>query len=755
MRICKFFCTFAHFYIAIIMNMKKSILILVLAIGNALLAIGNEPSDMMHLLQGGYDAKILTTEEQDSLLAIGNSQSPIANSQSPQTRYRLEYENKQQLFRHSFFADYYLIDTQKNTRIRMCEQPVRDAVISPNGKYVVYAKADNNLYIYKIDFKTEVPITTDTNTDIFNGIADWLYEEEFGITRLFAFSPDSKMVAFVRLNETGVPAFEWQTFLSSGVQEFRSSGVTSEQVQSTSEPLNSSYAASYPQLHSLRYPRAGEVNAKASVCVYDIHYKSIKTMQLPEDKEYYVPRLQWGVQPAATKAEPQPTADLMLMLMNRDQTQMKVLKANAKSTVTKNFYEEESKQYYVNFELFDEWQWLQDGRVIVLSEKNGWMQAYLYSAQGMEQKCLTPEARDVMRLYGFDEKTQTLYYLAAPTPLTRQAYAYNLRKATTTQLTTGEGTHALTFSKDWKQYIDCYQSLDTPNRYTLYKATGNGQWAKDRVVLHNDSVAAAWQATGLPNKEFLTITTERGDVLNAWRVLPVGFDENKKYPVVMMQYSGPSSQRVTDTWRKRFAHYLAAQGYLVVCADPRGTHARGRAWRNATYMQLGQKEAEDQISVAKYLKSLPYVDGDRIALCGWSYGGYQTLMCMSTPSELSELSEPLFKCGIAIAPVTSWRLYDSAYTERYMRRPQVNDYGYEGTDLMKKAAQLQGKLLLVHGLADDNVHAQQSWLYVNALVQAGKQFEMQFYPDDNHFLRNGNNYEHLHKRVLGFLDAAL
>ena len=721
MRICKFFCTFAHFYIAIIMNMKKSILILVLAIGNALLAIGNEPSDMMHLLQGGYDAKILTTEEQDSILAIGNSQ-------SPKTRYRLEYENKQQLFRHSFLADYYLIDTHKNTRIRMCEQPVRDAVISPNGKYVVYAKADNNLYIYKIDFKTEVPITTDTNTDIFNGIADWLYEEEFGITRLFAFSPDSKMVAFVRLNETGVPAFEWQTFLG--------------------ERLEAKGEGSYPQLHSLRYPRAGEVNAKASVCVYDIHYKSIKTMQLPEDKEYYVPRLRWGVQPAATKAEPQPTADLMLMLMNRDQTQMKVLKANAKSTVTKNFYEEESKQYYVNFELFDEWQWLQDGRVIVLSEKNGWMQAYLYSAQGMEQKCLTPEARDVMRLYGFDEKTQTLYYLAAPTPLTRQAYAYNLRKATTTQLTTGEGTHALTFSKDWKQYIDCYQSLHTPNRYTLYKATGNGQWAKDRVVLHNDSVAAAWQATGLPNKEFLTITTERGDVLNAWRVLPVGFDENKKYPVVMMQYSGPSSQRVTDTWRKRFAHYLAAQGYLVVCADPRGTHARGREWRNATYMQLGQKEAEDQISVAKYLKGLPYVDGDRIALCGWSYGGYQTIMSMSTPGAL-------WKCGIAIAPVTSWRLYDSAYTERYMRRPQVNDYGYEGTDLMKKAAQLQGKLLLVHGLADDNVHAQQSWLYVNALVQAGKQFEMQFYPDDNHFLRNGANYEHLHKRILGFLDAAL
>ena len=718
---CEKSCTFAEIFerkYFLMMNMKKTILI----IGLALLAITVSAADMMHLLQGGYDAKILTPTEMDSIFA--NSQSPIANSQSPKTRYRLEYENKQQLFRHSFLADYYLVDTHKNTRTRLSEQPVRDAIISPNGKYVVYAKADNNLYIYKIDFKTEVAITTDTNTEIFNGISDWLYEEEFGITRLFAFSPDSKMVAFVRLNETEVPSFEWQTMLGSGGQ------------------------GSYPELHSLCYPRAGEQNAKASVCVYDIHYKSIKTMQLPEDKEYYVPRLRWGIQPVATKTEPQPTADLMIMLMNRDQTQMKVLKANAKSTVTNSFYEEESKQYYVNFELFDEWQWLSDGRVIVLSEKNGWMQAYLYSAQGMEQKILTPEARDVMRIYGYDEKMQTLYYQAAPTPLTRQAYAYNLRKGTTTQLTTGEGTHALTFSEDMKQYIDCYQSINTPNRYTLYKAMGNGQWAKDKVLLNNDSIAAAWQAAGLPNKEFFTITTERGDVLNAWRVLPVGFDASKKYPVVMMQYSGPSSQRVTDTWRKRFAHYLAAEGYLVVCADGRGTNARGRAWRNATYMQLGQKEAEDQISVAKYLQTLPYVDADKMALCGWSYGGYQTLMSMSTPGAL-------WTCGIAIAPVTSWRLYDSAYTERYMRRPQVNDAGYEKTDAMKQAAQLQGKLLLVHGLADDNVHAQQSWLYVHALVQAGKQFEMQFYPDDNHFLRKGANYEHLHNRILGFLQNNL
>ena len=284
---------------------------------------------------------------------------------------------------------------------------------------------------------------------------------------------------------------------------------------------------------------------------------------------------------------------------------------------------------------------------------------------------------------------------------------------------------------------------------SAYLAMGNGQWAIDKTVLDNDSVLKVWKESGLPSKEFFELKTERGDVLNAWMIKPVGFDAAKKYPVVMMQYSGPASQRVTDTWRKRFGHYLASQGYVVVCVDGRGTNARGRDWRNATYMQLGVKEAEDQISAAKYLKTLPYVDGDRMAICGWSYGGYETLMCLSKQAEL------VWKCGIAIAPVTSWRLYDSAYTERYMRRPQVNEFGYEKADVMQLANDLKGNLLLVHGLADDNVHAQQSWLYVDALVQAGKQFEMQMYVDDNHFLRNGNNYEHLHKRIMLFLEKNL
>ena len=670
--------------------------------------------DMMHLLRGGYDAKTMSVEEMDSVLA--GEDGTVKSG-----RYRLGYTNKQKLFRHSFFADYYLYDTQKNDTIWLTNEPVRDAAMSPNGKYVVYAKADNNLYIYKVDFKTEVAVTTDTNLEIFNGISDWLYEEEFGTTGLFAFSPDNKFLAFVRLDETNVPTFEWQTYLSSEAGDL------------------------YPQLHALRYPKAGENNAKATVCVYDIYYKTIRTMQLSEKYDGYIPRIRWTQLSKPTKKDEQPTCDLMLLHVNRDQNKIEVLKGNPKSTVCHLFYSEQSNKYFVNYELFDEWQWLSDNRVIVLSEKAGYTQAYLYSAQGVEQKILTPEKRDITCIYGYDEKLGILYYQAAPTPMTRQAYAINLKKNTTTQLTQGEGTHNLRFSKDYKQYIDCYQNLSTPNVYTLYVIGGTS-----RLILDNDSVLQAWNASSYPNKEFFTFTTERGDELNGWMIKPTNFNTGQQYPVVMLQYSGPTSQRVTDTWRKRFGHYLASQGYLVVNVDGRGTNARGREWRNATYMELGVKETEDQISAAKYLKTLPYVDGSRIAICGWSYGGYQTLMCLSKQGE-----EAIWQCGIAIAPVTSWRLYDSAYTERFMRRPQVNEFGYEGTDLMQMAGDLTGKLLIVHGLADDNVHAQNTLLYTDALVKAGKQFEMQLYVDDNHSIRKLHNNVHLHHRIMLFLQNNL
>ena len=396
----------------------------------ALFAVVMHAEGMMHLLCGGYDAKVMSAAEMDSVLG-----------DEAKGRYRLEWENKQSLFRHSFLADYYLVDTQKNTRIPISDQPVRDAVMSPNGKYVVYAKADNNLYIYKIDFKTEVAITNEENLDIFNGISDWLYEEEFGVTGLFAFSPDSKMLAFVRLDETDVPTFEWQTFLGDEAMRL------------------------YPELHSLRYPKAGEKNAKASLCVYDLYYKTIRTVELPLKGEYYIPRISWTHQPAVEKGKEPVPANVVALTLNRDQTKMVVYTANPKSTVAQPFYTEESKECYVDYDLFNQWQWLSDGRVIVVSEKGGYTQAYLYSAQGIEQKLLTAEQRDVTAVYGYDAKSQTLYYQAAVTPMTRQAFALNVKKGVTTQLTQGEGTHALRFSYDSLIDIPC----------TRQRAMDNGQ----------------------------------------------------------------------------------------------------------------------------------------------------------------------------------------------------------------------------------------------------------------------------------------
>lgn len=674
--------------------------------------------ELTNILNKEYNAQLLSAAEQDSIL--GNGERLMVGGESMPKRWRLEYKNKQQIYRHSFVADYYVIDTKKkNQRTQIGGGPIRDAVMSPNNRYIVYAKADNNLYIFKLDYMTEVPLTTSKEgSEIFNGISDWLYEEEFGTTCMFAFSPDSKQLAFVRLDEQDVPSFEWQEML--GVQ--------------------------YPKTLSLRYPKAGDANAKASVCVYDIYYKSIKTMDIGDTDNWYIPRLTWTMPEQKGKEPVEPR--LIVEKINRDQNKMEVYSVNPKSTVSQLLYKESSDQYYVDYELFDHWKWLRDGRFVVLSEKDGWLSAYLYSALGREEKRLTPDGIDVFALYGVNEKAQLLYYQAAPTPMTRQCYAVDMKKGGITPLTSEEGMHSLRFNEDLTMAIENFESNTTPNRYTLYEVKGTSLKKREELK-NNDAVAAKWAASGLPNKEFLYFVTERKDTLNAWMILPSDFNAHKRYPCVLLQYSGPGSQRVLNRWRKGFGHYLAQQGYVVINSDGRGTNARGRQWRNETYMRLGQKEADDQLSTAHFAASLAFVDTERIALMGWSYGGYQTIRTMS------EKEDRIIKCGVAIAPVTDWRLYDTGYTERYMRRPQVNAKGYNLADLKQMASQLQGDLLIVHGLADDNVHAQNTMQYVDALVQAGKQFEMQIYPDDNHFLRKRSNYEHLHRRIMVFLKNKL
>lgn len=644
------------------------------------------------ILGGEYNAKTMSTAEQDSILGVQQT-----------GRYRLEKENEEKIFRHSSVADWYILDTMRHTRKQLGAGlnlgKVRDALLSPNGRYVAFAK-DNNLYIHKLDFGTEIAVTKDENTDLISGIADWLYEEEFGTTALMAWSPDSKSLAFVRLDETEVPTFSWEVYADK----------------------------QYPTMESLRYPKAGCKNAKASVCVYDVPTKGILTMQVnPKDEDVYFPRLRWTDENT-----------LMVLRVNRDQTKMEVLSCNAKSTVTHPLYKEESKQYFVDYSLFDEWQWLSDGRMIVLSEKDGWKRAYLYSAQGMELKALTPDGIDVTAIYAVNEKTQTLFYQAAPTPATRHIYAVSLKKGGISQITEEDGTWSARFAKDGNSAILCYQSFDTPDTY--YYMSKN----ESATLRQNEDIREAWKANNLPEPQMLNINGLEAMLLSPRVQNTDRSTDRVQTPLVVMHYSGPASQRVLNRWRKRFEYALVEAGYAVLIVDTRGSDCKGRAWRNETYMSLGQKEAEDLIAAANWAAQRDDIDGDRMALLGWSYGGYQTLYTMS------QKNHP-FKAGVAIAPVTEWRLYDTGYTERYMRRPQVNDRGYREASLLNKAADLTGNVLIIHGTADDNVHVQHTMQYIEALVRADKQFEMQLYPDDNHHLRRGNNATHMHNRILNFL----
>ena len=674
------------------------------------------------ILGGEYNAKILSVAEQDSIL---NELTNERVSELGRGRYRLEKENEEKIFRRSEVADWYIVDTMKHSRKRLGEGVsvmgdglrVRDAQMSPNGRYVAFV-IGNNLYIHKCDFGTEVAVTKDENRDIINGVADWLYEEEFGVTALFAWSPDSKRLAYVRLDETEVPDFSWDVY-----------GETQ-----------------YPTQEHLRYPKAGCQNAKASVCVYDIATKGILTLKdLTNERvnDVYIPRLRWY-----------DNERVFVQRVNRDQTLMEVFDCNAKSTVATPWYREESKQYFMDYSLFDEWIWLSDGRVVVLSEQNGWRQAFLYANNGFKVRALTPEGMDVTALDAVNEKTQTLYYQAATTPSTRQIYAVNLKKGEISQLTQEEGTWSARFNKEANKAVFCYQSFGTPNTYTLCKVEG-GKVKVERMLEDNAEVAEAWQANGLPEPELIKIEA-RGERLEARELEAMllitneGVNEltNEGRPLVVMHYSGPQSQRVLNRWRKRFEYALVEAGYAVLIVDPRGSDCKGRAWRNETYMNLGVKEAEDLIAAANWAAQRPDIDGNKMAILGWSYGGYQTLMTMS------QANHP-FKAGIAIAPVTDWRLYDSAYTERYMRRPQVNDRGYNQASLLDRAADLTGKVLIIHGTGDDNVHVQHTMQYIAKLVEADKDFEMQLYPDDNHHLRKGNNAKHMHRRVLLFLQKEL
>jgi len=631
---------------------------------------------------------------------------------SPNEARMLVYTNVKKRYRRTFTADYYVLDVKRHELQELSENgPQEVPLFSPDSRYVAFAR-NNNLFMKKLDFNTESALTKDGEVGkIINGTPDWVYEEEFVKTRYFEWSPDSKLLAFVRFDETKVPQYSYIQYKGTDADK---------------DNLNL-----YPSIVQFKYPKAGENNSKVSVCVYDDYYKSIRTMKLSDaEEDFYIPGIKW------TNAVDQ----LAVFKLNRNQNRLELLMANPRSTLTKLVLRQDDKNY-VDYESLNFIHFAADNQTFIgVSEQDGYRHIYLYNINGTVLKQLTKGKWDITDVYGFDEKKQVVYYQSAEvSPLQRDVYAVDV-KGKRTRLTDGKGTHDGSFNSTFTSFVDNASSLEVPNILTLRSNNGS----TIRQIENNATLASTFKALNLPKKEFFSFTTSENIKLNGWILKPADFDANKKYPVLMVQYSGPDSQQALDKWTIDWEYYLATKNYVVACVDGRGTGARGSEFRKCTYEQLGILETKDQVEAAKYLGQQTYIDKDRIGIWGWSYGGTMTLLCMTT-------GEKVFKAGIAVAPVTDWRLYNTAYTERFMRRPQENFKGYDVSSALKRADKLQGNLLLVHGTADDNVHTQNTMLYIDKLVAADKQFEMQLYSDKNHSILGKQTRRHLYTRMTDFL----
>jgi dipeptidyl-peptidase-4 len=622
---------------------------------------------------------------------------------SPDENRVLVYREREQIYRHSFKATYYYHDVRRNLVRKLTQNSSKQMIpiFSPDSKMLAYV-ADNNIWLAKFDFDTESQVTKDGEINkIINGSTDWVYEEEFGTTRLMEFSPDSKLLAFVRSDESQVREYQFQTF---------------------NREL-------YPGFYSYKYPKAGERNASVELRVFDIDSRTIRKMDLPLESDGYIPRITFTGNPD----------ELVAMTLNRNQNRFDMYFVNPRSTVAKLVLREESN-YYIDADLLNSIHFLSN-RFTYLSEKEGYSQIYIYGFTGTLQKKLTTGQYDVTTLLAVDEQTQTLFYEAADeSPLRRNVYRINIDKGQPQKLSVRQGYNQASFSNHGKFFVNRFSDTRTPPLITLHDATGK----ELRVLEDNGQLAAQLAAAQLPQKEFITVPAADGITqLNGWIIKPVRFDASRKYPVVMIQYSGPNSQQVLDRFGTDWYYALANEGFVVASVDGRGTGARGEAFRKQTYMNLGVMESDDQVAAGRYLASLPYVDGNRIGIWGWSYGGYNVLMSMSR-------GNGFFKAGVAIAPVTDWKFYDSVYTERFMRTPQQNAAGYADGSAISLASRLEGQLLLVHGMADDNVHFQNSVEYSRALIAAGKHFEMFFFPDKNHSIYGGNSRLYLYEKVIDF-----
>ena len=639
---------------------------------------------------------------------------------SPDGTRMLISTNRKAVYRRSYKA-YFYIYTIKSRKLEKLSDggPQQCPVWSPDGLQVAFVR-DNNIFLVKLLYdNAENQVTKDGKfNEVINGIPDWVNEEEFEFNTALTFNADGTMLCWLRYDEKDVKQYSLQLFKGSN-------------------PERKEYAE-YPGLYSYKYPKAGTDNSKVTAWSYDIKSHRIQKLQVPVDADGYMPRIM-----------PTPNADKILVYtMPRHQDVLNLYAVNPRSTVAHLLLKESVKKY-VEEEAVASIK-IGDNTILVPSDRDGYMHLYVYNHNGQLLRKVAPGNYDITAVYGIDEATGDIYYQAAAlNPHDRQVYVAH-KNGKIERLTEKEGWNSAVFSGDCKYFLNTWSNYDTPYVYTT--RSNDGKVIATNV--DNKALKEKIAKYGWTKKETFSFTTSEGVKLDGWMVKPANFDASKKYPVIMFQYSGPGNQQVVNSWNAgsmgqggAFDEYLAQQGFIVVCVDGRGTGGRGAEFEKCTYLKLGDLESKDQVETALYLGSLPYVDKNNIGIWGWSYGGFNTLMSMSE-------GRPVFKAGVAVAPPTSYRFYDTIYTERYMRTPQENPTGYDDCPI-SRALKLNGALLICHGLADDNVHPQNTFEYTEALVQADKDFKENIYTNRNHSIFGGNTRNHLLRQIAEWFETHL
>lgn len=639
---------------------------------------------------------------------------------SPDGKRMLIQTKTERIYRRSFKADFYIYNIESRRLDRLSDGDKQQIPIwSPDGQQVAFVRGGNIFLVKLLYDNAEIQVTKDGKfNEVINGLPDWVNEEEFGFNSALTFNADGTMICWIRYDESKVKTYSLEMYKGM-------------------KPAKEEYDT-YPGFYSYKYPKAGEDNSTVSAWSYDIKSHKINRLQVPLDADGYMPRIK-------------PTNDPMRIVvytMNRHQDYLCLYAVNPRSTVAQLIIKEHVDKY-VREEAMEGVKFVGD-KILLPSDRSGYSKLYIYNMNGQLQRTIGDGNYDITSVYGYDPKTGDVYYQAAALGATdRQVYVTH-KNGKTVRLTDREGWNTAFFSGDFQYFVNTWSDYNTP--YVFTTRTREGKLIN--TIEDNKAVKQLVSDYGFCKREPFSFTTSEGVVLNGWMVKPKDFDANKKYPVIMHQYSGPGSQQVTNSWSAgsmgqggAFDSYLAQEGFIVVSVDGRGTGGRGSEFEKCTYLNLGNLESKDQVETALYVGSLPYVDKDRIGIWGWSYGGFNTLMSMSE-------GRGVFRAGVAIAPPTNWKYYDSVYTERYMRTPKENPDGY-ATNPIERAPKLHGALLICHGTADDNVHPQNTYEYSEALVQADKDFRELFYTNRNHSIFGGNTRNHLLRQVAQFFKTEL